>query len=128
MSKQPRPNLKDLIAGNTAPPEPEAPIVTATDATPEAPAPSKPADVVQLPPPQERAPRRTAARKAAGQGTLRERAKQQSVYLEEAAYEQLRELSFHERKPMHGLILEGLDLLFKKRGLKSITQLTKDNA
>lgn len=125
MSKPHRPNLKDLIAGNVSTPAPELPPIE--PAAPASEALSATAEVVQLQPqPQERTPRRAAATKKAGQGTLRERAKQQSVYLEEAVYEQLRELSFHERKPMHGLILEGLDLLFKKRGLKSLAQLAKD--
>ncbi len=125
MSKQPRPNLKALVAGNSAP------VETAEEVNPpESPvAPESPVSgaVVQFQPQPEpviaRQPR--AITKKAGQGRLRERTKQQSLYLEEAAYEQLRELSFHERKPMHSLVLEGLDLLFKKRGLKSLAQLTK---
>ncbi len=54
---------------------------------------------------------------------LKERAKQMSVYLEPAVHDQLRDIAHAERKKMHSLILEGLDLLFKKRGASSIKQL-----
>ena len=77
------------------------------------------------PPPAPAAPER-AGRKASGQAPLKKRAVQQSLYLDQPVYEQLRELAFHERKAMHALVLEGLDLLFKKRGLKSLGQLGKD--
>ena len=59
-------------------------------------------------------------------GTLKERARQLSVYLEPPVYEQLRELAYTERTKMHGLMLEAVDLLFKKRGALSIRQLTDD--
>ena len=49
---------------------------------------------------------------------------QQAVYLPPAVHDQLRELAFAERAKMHGLLMEGLDLVFRKRGLKSITELT----
>jgi hypothetical protein len=122
MSKPPKMNLKSFIVGDDAEPQPDPPpMAVATPPAVEAP-PSVPVGAFQ--PPTERAPRRAVTKKA-GQGTLRERSKQQSLYLEEPVYEQLRELAFHERKAMHGLILEGLDLLFKKRGLKSLSQLAK---
>ncbi|KAA2241120.1 ribbon-helix-helix domain-containing protein [Salinarimonas soli] len=54
---------------------------------------------------------------------LKERAKQMSVYLEPAVHDQLRDIAHAERKKMHALMLEGLDLLFKKRGASSIKQL-----
>jgi len=115
MSKPPKVNFKDLVAGSVAPaaPAPE----------PELPAEQPPsAEVVQLTQPE--APAR-APRKAAAQAPLKKRAVQQSLYLDQPVYEQLRELAFHERKAMHALVLEGLDLLFKKRGLKSLGQLGK---
>ena len=62
---------------------------------------------------------------AAKQGTLKERAKQMSVYLEPPVYEQLRELAYTERTKIHQLMLEALDLLFQKRGALSISQLTE---
>ena len=51
--------------------------------------------------------------------------KQQTAYLPEAVYEQLRRLAFEERHKMHDYILEGLDRVFKDRGLKSIPELTR---
>jgi hypothetical protein len=64
------------------------------------------------------APRRGAA-------TLKERARQMSVYLEPPVYDQLRDLAHAERTKMHALMLEGLDLLFRQRGARSIAQLTE---
>ena len=58
------------------------------------------------------------------QGTLKERAKQLSVYLEPPVYEQLRELAYTERTKIHQLMLEAVDLLFKNRGALSIRELT----
>jgi hypothetical protein len=58
-------------------------------------------------------------------GTLKERAKQLSVYLEPAVHDQLRDIAFTERTKIHQLMLEGLDLLFKNRGARSIQQLTQ---
>ena len=62
----------------------------------------------------------TAARKG---HTLKERAKQMSVYLEPPVYDQLRDLAYAERTKMHALMLEAVDLLFKQRGARSIDQL-----
>ncbi|MBP1184056.1 ribbon-helix-helix domain-containing protein [Methylobacterium sp. PvR107] len=56
--------------------------------------------------------------------TLKQRARQMSVYLEPPVYDQLRDLAYAERTKMHALLLEGLDLLFKQRGARSIAQLT----
>ncbi|GJE76517.1 hypothetical protein BGCPKDLD_3111 [Methylorubrum suomiense] len=66
---------------------------------------------------------RAAPPPAAGTGTLKQRAKQMSVYLEPPVYDQLRDLAFAERAKMHGLMLEALDLLFKQRGARSIEQI-----
>lgn len=49
-----------------------------------------------------------------------------SLHLPEAAHAKLRELSFHERQSMTKLILEGVDLLFAKRGILAIEELHKD--
>jgi hypothetical protein len=49
-----------------------------------------------------------------------------SLHLPEAAHAKLRELSFHERQSMTKLILEGVDLLFAKRGISPIAELHKD--
>ncbi len=52
--------------------------------------------------------------------------KQQTAYLPEAVHEQLRLLAFEERRKMHSYIMEGLDLVFRARGLPSIAELTED--
>ena len=49
-----------------------------------------------------------------------------SLHLPEAAHAKLRELSYHERQSMTKLILEGVDLLFTKRGISPIAELHKD--
>jgi len=49
---------------------------------------------------------------------------QQTVYLPPAVHEQLRELAFSERVKMHALIMEGLDTVFRTRGLRSVAELT----
>ena len=53
--------------------------------------------------------------------------KQQTVYLPLPVYEQLRRLAFEERSKMHSLLMEGLDRVFKDRGLSSIDDLTPSN-
>ncbi|MEE7475302.1 ribbon-helix-helix domain-containing protein [Methylobacterium hispanicum] len=68
--------------------------------------------------PSDPSPRRAAA-------TLKERARQMSVYLEPPVYDQLRDIAHAERTKMHALMLEGLDLLFRQRGARSIAQLTE---
>jgi hypothetical protein len=50
---------------------------------------------------------------------------QQTVYLPPAVHDQLRELAFAERVKMHALLMEGLDLVFKARGLKPLSALTR---
>ena len=62
------------------------------------------------------APRRSATKLA----TI-----QQTVYLPPAVHNQLRELAFSERVKMHQLIMEGLDSVFRARGLKSLAELQK---
>ena len=58
-------------------------------------------------------------------GTLKQRAKQLSVYLEPSVHDQLRDIAYTERTKIHQLMLEALDLLFKNRGALSIQQLTE---
>ncbi len=58
------------------------------------------------------------------EGGRRPGLKQQTAYLPEPVYEQLRALAFEERRKMHDLLMEGLDLVFKQRGLRSIEDLT----
>lgn len=117
MSKPPKLNLKAIIAGGNEAPAVEAP------ATPEVAA-APPTAPMVIPMNGPRPAARTAApAERAGQGTLKERARQMSLYLEPAVYEQLRELAFTERTKIHPLLIEAIDLLFKKRGLKSVKQL-----
>lgn len=63
----------------------------------------------------------------AKRGTLKQRAKQLSVYLEPAVHDQLRDIAYTERTKIHQLMLESLDLLFKARGALSIAQLTDES-
>ena len=53
--------------------------------------------------------------------------KKPSVYLKPPVYEQLRRLAFEERKKMHGYLLEGLDRVFRSRGLPGIADLEKED-
>jgi hypothetical protein len=118
MSKPPKTDFKALIAGQVAPammPEPEP----APPPAPAAPEPSAPREVVSL------KPRRTASPQKPVGGTLKQRAHQLSVYLEAPVYEALREIAHVERIKLHPLILEGIDLVLKKRGAPSIKELTK---
>jgi len=50
--------------------------------------------------------------------------KQQTAYLPHPVYEQMRKLAFEERRKMHDYILEGLDRVFRERGLPSLAELT----
>src|SRR5918998_489578 len=65
---------------------------------------------------------------AVGRGTLKERSKQLSVYLEPAVYDQLRDIAYTERTKIHPLMLEALDLLFSIRGARSIRELEDASA
>ena len=66
----------------------------------------------------------TAERTPDRGGGRRPGLKQQTAYLPEPVYEQLRALAFEERRKMHDLLMEGLDMVFKHRGLRSIEDLT----
>ena len=50
--------------------------------------------------------------------------KQQTAYLPLPVYEQVRVLAFEEHTKMHAFLMEGLDHVFKIRGLPSIAELT----
>src|SRR5918993_4485845 len=95
MPKPPRPSLKAIVA---------------------AAAPTSQGDAKVL-------PFRSEPARAAARGTLKERAKQLSVYLEPAVYDQLRDIAYTERTKIHPLMLEALDLLFSQRGALSIRDL-----
>lgn len=49
--------------------------------------------------------------------------KQQTVYLPLPVYEQLRRLAFEERCRMHQLLMEGLERVFRDRGLPDLVEL-----
>jgi predicted DNA-binding ribbon-helix-helix protein len=98
MSKQPKLDLKSIVAASISPAGPRG-------------------EVVAL-------PRPAAPEAALPKRTLKERARQLSVYLEPPVYDQLRDLAYTERTTIHPLMLEALDLLFKQRGALSIKQLT----
>jgi hypothetical protein len=66
----------------------------------------------------------TSAPAAARHEGRRPEVKQQTVYLPIKVHEQLRRLAFDERARMHDYLLEGLDLVFRARGLRSIAELT----
>ena len=101
MSKPPKLSLASIVA-SAAPAPPRLAQATA--------------ELVQL------APHAMAERRG---HTLKERAKQMSVYLEPPVYDQLRDLAYAERTKMHALMLEAVDLLFKQRGARSIDQLNR---
>jgi hypothetical protein len=99
MSALPKPSLKAIVA-QSAPPAPLGARVRRHAATP---------------------PHRNPA------GTLKERARQLSVYLEPPAYDRLREIAHCERTKMHALMLEALDLLFLDRGVRAISELERQD-
>lgn len=129
MSKPPKNMLGNLIAdvgasvaADVAKPvaEPVAPTPTVVEA-PAAPvvvAAPAPREVVNIKP-------RKQATKPVGRGTIRDRAKQLSIYLEEPVYELIREIGHVERKKIHQLLLEGVDLMLKKKGYPSTSELLK---
>ena len=77
-------------------------------------------DAILTPPPAPPAP--FPAAPAAPPG-LRPGVKQQTVYLPLPVYEQLRRVAFDERVKMHQLLLEGLDRVFRERGLPGLDEL-----
>ena len=49
-----------------------------------------------------------------------------SLYLSRAVHEVLREIAFHERKKVHDLFMEGLDLVLEKRRHPSTAEITSN--
>jgi hypothetical protein len=64
------------------------------------------------------------ARPAAASVKSKSEIVKQTVYLPPAVHEQLRQLAFEERKKMHDNLVEGLDRVFKNRGLKPYVELS----
>jgi hypothetical protein len=77
---------------------------------------------------EEPGPGQAPARERRPRRTFEAQHKKQSVYLDEPVYEQLRRLAFDERRKMHDYLIEGLDTVFRKRGLPSIAELEKEDA
>jgi hypothetical protein len=119
MSKPHKLDLKAIIAGTG-----EAAEAQPTPVAVPAPEPAKPTVVAMAAP---RRPDQVASPERGGKGTLKQRARQMSLYLEPAVYDQLRDLAFTERTKIHPLLIEALDLLFRKRGLKSTKQLEAED-
>ncbi|GJE39060.1 ribbon-helix-helix domain-containing protein [Methylobacterium persicinum] len=120
MSKQPKLSLAAIVAA-ASPPERPAPGRGGAGL--------RSAEIVSLAPATKPDGRAGDENEKTGESlraaqTLKQRARQMSVYLEPPVYDQLRDLAYAERTKMHGLMLEALDLLFKQRGARSIAQLT----
>lgn len=71
-------------------------------------------------------PRRAATAEEKTGTTLKTRAHQLSVYLEPPVYNVLREIAHAEHAKLHGLIIEAIDLMLRKRGQPSVGQLLKE--
>jgi hypothetical protein len=63
-----------------------------------------------------------APAKPAGRWT-RPDIKHTSVYLPVAAYEALRQVAFNERRKIHDLLMEGVELTLKKRGFPALADM-----
>jgi hypothetical protein len=119
VSKPHRVSLTDLIQNDVAP------GVQAAASAPREVAAVEPPPAPAVSPPTPAVPTRSAPVRAPRGTTLRARTKQLSLYLEEPVYEELRNLAFSERVKMHQLIVEGVDLMLRKRGHPSIKDLMK---
>jgi hypothetical protein len=60
---------------------------------------------------------------AAAPPATRRPVRQQTVYLPVPVHEQLRRLAFEERVKMHSLLMEGLERVFRDRGLPGLGEL-----
>jgi hypothetical protein len=79
------------------------------------------ADIVSLPVEATQAKVSKAANPAKGEGEMF----RTSLYLSRAVHDVLREIAFHERKKVHDLFMEGLDLVLEKRRHPSTAEITK---
>jgi hypothetical protein len=70
-------------------------------------------------------PRQEPAGEHPRRRTFEDRHRKSSVYLSDPVHEQLRTLAFNERLKMHDYLMEGLDMVFRQRGLPSIADLEK---
>lgn len=117
MSKKKRTSLESILTG------------AVQDATPTAPAIAPPVAAAGMPEPvRPPKPRGEPVRGQRPRRTFEEQHKKQSLYLDEPVYEQLRKLAFDERRKMHDYLIEGLDRVFRDRGLPGIAELAKEDA
>ena len=65
-------------------------------------------------------PRHAGATGAVAKQTERPPIVHTSLYLPEPVYEALRKIAFEERLKIHDVVLEGIDLAFRRRGYPSI--------
>ena len=100
MSQKKRTSLDSIISPVGDAPPPAAPV-----ATPPAPM------------------RQVASPQAAADAGI----KKHTAYLKTPVYEQLRRLAFEERRKMHDYLIEGLDCVFRARGLPSVAELEKES-
>ena len=49
--------------------------------------------------------------------------KHTSIYLPEAAYEALRQVAFDERRKIHDVLIEGVELALRKRGYPALAEM-----
>jgi hypothetical protein len=78
---------------------------------------------VEPPPPTPRPAGSIPAAAARPPAATRRPVRQQTVYLPVPVHEQLRRLAFEERVKMHALLMEGLDRVFRDRGLPGLGEL-----
>ena len=67
--------------------------------------------------------KRIGATSTARAATERSSMVHSSLYLPEPVYEALRKIAFEERLKIHDLVLEGIDLAFRRRGYPSVESL-----
>ncbi len=67
--------------------------------------------------------KRTSAPSAARKQTERPSIVHSSFYLPEPVYEALRKIAFDERLKIHDLVMEGIDVVLRRRGYPSIDNL-----
>jgi hypothetical protein len=118
MSSKPRrgPSLRDIVGEDIRVVEPRVAVIEQPQQTP---APIRTEESGHEP---RRQPSSTPE-PARGQGTLKQRAHQFSTYLEPPVYDALRDIAHAERVKIHALLLEGVDLVLKKRGMPSVEKL-----
>lgn len=113
MSKKKRTSLESIFGGASKEDRPPAPYAAPASAAVATPVPASPP---------------VARIDSSRRRTFEEQHKKQSVYLEGPVYEQLRRLAFEERRKMHDYLIEGLDSVFRSRGLPGIAELEKEDA